>query len=130
MRKARWFAIVLILTFAVTGCSTLKRDQRYSNWGFDELCQGNYKKAEEYLVKALEANPDNPYAILNMGVVYFHTEREVQAKERFQKVLSLEDREKNKKAHRSNKDWARWEKLGKIAKRNLEILEENVKKGT
>ena len=100
----------------------LKRDQRYSNWGFDELSNGNYKKAEEYLQKALEANPDNPYAILNMGVVYQNTGRKEQARERYERVLSLEEREKNKTAHRSNKDWARGEKLGKIAKRNLETL--------
>jgi Tfp pilus assembly protein PilF len=122
MRKERWLALILALAFIMAGCSMLKRDQRYSNWGFDELSDGNYKKAEEYLQKALEANPDNPYAILNMGVVYQHTGRKDQARQMYEKVLALEERLKNKHAHRSNKDWARWEKLGKIAQKNLETL--------
>ena len=122
MRRKRWFALVLILAFIVVGCSMFKRDQRYSNWGFDELSNGNYQKAEEYLQKALEANPDNPYAVLNMGVVYQNTGRKEQARKMYEKVLSLEERLKNKHAHRSNKDWARGEKLGKIARKNLETL--------
>jgi len=123
MGRVKYFVLALIAVFLFAGCSTLKRDQRYSNWGFDELANGNYKKAEEYLTKALEANPNNPYAILNMGVVYHHTERKEQARERYEKVLSLSERERNRIAQRSNKDWARNEKLGKIAKKNLEILD-------
>jgi len=122
MRRQRWFALVLMLAFIMAGCSTLRRDQRYSNWGFDELANGNYKKAEEYLQKALEANPNNPYAILNMGVVYQKTGRKEQAREMYEKVLSLEERLKNKHAHRSDKDWGRGEKLGEIARKNLETL--------
>ena len=38
------------------------------NRGFDELSNGNFQKAEEYLEKALSNNPENLYAILNGGV--------------------------------------------------------------
>jgi len=122
MRKERWVAFALILALILVGCSTLKQDQRYSNSGFDELSKGNYPKAEEHLKKALEANPNNPYALLNMGVVYQNTGRKVQARKMYEKVLSLEEGLKNKTARRSNKDWARGETLGAVAKRNLETL--------
>ena len=89
---------------------------RLSNKGLGEIKKGNYQEAEKHLQKALSIKPDNPYAVLNMGVVYFNTDRKEQAREMFNKVLSLADKEK---AQKSNGNWAIGKELVEIAKGNL-----------
>jgi cell division protein FtsN len=49
----------------------------------------DYLGAERYLDEALELNPDNPYALFNMGVVYENTGRQQQAISLYQKVVEL-----------------------------------------
>ena len=104
----------------VAGCVTLREDQRLSNKGLGEIKKGNYQKAEKYLQKALSIKPDNPYAVLNMGVIYFNTDRKEQARENFNKVLSMGSPEK---AEQSNQDWAVGKDLVEIAKKNLENMQ-------
>jgi Tfp pilus assembly protein PilF len=119
MKKTGGVITVLILSVLLAGCATSSRDMTYMNRGFDELSNGNFQKAEEYLEKALSINPENLYAILNMGVVYQNTGRPEKAREMYQKVI---ERESKSPASRSNKDWAVGEKLAEIAKKNLETL--------
>jgi len=120
MKKYKWLAFILIIVMAA-GCVNFLRseDMRYSNKGLKEIKKGNYQEAEKYLQKALSIKPDNPYAILNMGVVYFNTNREEQAREKFNKVISLAEKEK---AQDSNENWAVGRELVEIAKRNLEYM--------
>jgi tetratricopeptide (TPR) repeat protein len=117
MRKYKWFALILIIVM-VAGCVNFLRseDMRLSNKGLKEIKKGNYQEAEKYLQKTLSTKPDNPYAVLNMGVVYFNTDRKEQARENFNKVLSLAEKEK---AQESNENWAVGKELVEIAKRNL-----------
>ena len=119
MRKLPGCLAILALTVLLSGCATTTSDMAYSNRGFDELSQGNYTKAEEYLEKALSVNPYNPYAILNMGVVYQNTGRHDMARQMYQKVIKLESKAS---AERSNKDWAVGDNLAEIAKKNLDTL--------
>ncbi len=93
---------------------------RLSNKALDEIKRGNYKEAEKHLDKALSKNPDNPYAILNMGVVYFNTDRREQARGMFNKVISKAEKEK---AQDSNENWAVGKELVEIAKKNLEHMD-------
>jgi general secretion pathway protein D len=116
MGRYKWYGIILIMSVVLVGCLSLREDMRLSNKGLDYIKDGNYQKAEEYLQRALKINPDNPYAVLNMGVVYYETGRKEQAREMFNKVLSLAQKEK---AEHSNKDWAVGEDLTDIAKKNL-----------
>jgi len=118
MRKYKWFALILIIVM-VAGCVTLREDQRLSNKGLGEIKKGNYQEAEKYLQKALSIKPDNPYAVLNIGVVYFNTDRKEQARENFNKVLSLAVKEK---AQESNENWAVGKDLVEVAKKNLEYM--------
>ena len=120
MKKYKWFAFILLIVMAA-GCANFLRseDMRYSNKGLKEIKKGNYQEAEKYLQKALSIKPDNPYAILNMGVVYFNTNREEQARENFNKVISLAEKEK---AQDSNENWAVGKELVEISKRNLEYM--------
>ena len=119
MKKTDWIIGVFLVSILIAGCVTTGRDMAYSNQGFEELSQGNYKKAEEYLKKALAINPNNSYAILNMGVVCQNTERPETARHMYQKVIDLESKAI---AERSNEGWARGKDLCEIAKKNLETL--------
>ena len=119
MGKYKGYAIILILSVVLIGCVSWREDMRLSNKGLDQINEGNYQKAEEYLQRALKINPDNSYAILNMGVVYYETGRKDQAREMFLKVLDIAQKEK---ASHSNKDWAVGKDVVEIAKKNLENM--------
>ncbi|MCX5878996.1 MAG: tetratricopeptide repeat protein, partial [Deltaproteobacteria bacterium] len=73
MGNFKWFLLVGMLCFILGGCAT--QDMELSNEGFQEISRKNYGQAEVNLKKALSINPDNPYALLNMGVVYQETGR-------------------------------------------------------
>lgn len=119
MGKYKWYALILIIGVVLVGCVTLREDMRLSNKGLGEINKSNFQEAEKYLQKALSINPNNPYAILNMGVVYKNTGRKDQAQEMFNKVISLSGKEK---AEKSNEDWAVGKYLVEIAKKNLENM--------
>ena len=55
-------------------------DENLVNKGYDEIKAGNYAYAEIYLDSALSINPSNPFALLNMAVVYEKTGREDEAR--------------------------------------------------
>ena len=119
MEKYKWYATILIMSVVLVGCVALREDMRLSNKGFGEIKDGNYQEAEKYLQRALSINPNNPYAILNMGVVYYETGRKEQAREMFNKVLSIAEKEE---AEQSNQGWAVKKDLTEIAKKNLENM--------
>jgi hypothetical protein len=50
-------------------------DENLVNKGYDEIAAGNFAYAEIYLDSALLINPTNPFALLNMAVVYEKTGR-------------------------------------------------------
>jgi general secretion pathway protein D len=118
MKKFRWVVSLFIIAFLCAGCATLSEDMRLSNEGLDEISKGNYQEAEKYLERALSINPNNPYAVLNMGVVYHNTKRKEQARGMYRKVISLT---RDEKAQQSNEGWALGKELVEIAKKNLEI---------
>ncbi len=96
VEKYKYVVIITLIAFLFSGCINFLRseDMRLSNKALQEIKRGNYKDAEKYLDKALSKNPDNMYAILNMGVVYFKTDRRVQAREMFNKVITKAEKEK------------------------------------
>ena len=55
-------------------------DENLVNKGYDEIETGNYAYAAIYLDSALSINPRNPFALLNMAVVYKKTGREDEAR--------------------------------------------------
>jgi len=72
------------------------------------------------LEEALSLNPDNPYALLNMGVVYHETGRPEKAREMYERVIALQPGEQ---ANLSNIESLEGKNLIEIAKRNLELLQ-------
>ena len=94
-------------------------DMELSEQAFEAIAAGDYEKAEAILEVALSINPENPYALLNLGVVYQNTSRIEKAREQYVKVILLEAKEKVLK---SNVKDMEGKSLVDIAKQNLENL--------
>jgi general secretion pathway protein D len=56
--------------------------------GYEKLLKNNYQVAKEYFVKALDNDPANPFALLNLGVVYEYEENPAKAREMYQAVIT------------------------------------------
>jgi general secretion pathway protein D len=65
-------------------------DMILSDQGFELLEAEDYDKAEDYFERALEINPDNPYALLNLGVVYDVKGEREKAIGMYEKVIKLD----------------------------------------
>lgn len=75
------------LAVALAGCAPLTEDNLLAISGFEYIEQGNMSAAERELNAALDANPDNPYALLNLGVVYQETGRTAGARDQYRQVM-------------------------------------------
>jgi general secretion pathway protein D len=56
--------------------------------GFEKLLKQNYQGAKQFFVKALENDAKNPYALLNLGVVYESENKPEEALRMYQAVIS------------------------------------------
>jgi hypothetical protein len=117
MRNFLRFFLTLTAIVALAGCAS--KDMVLSNQGFEELSKGNNVEAGMKLEEALAINPDNPYALLNMGVVYQRTGRPEKARRMYEKVIALQPQEK---ADASNIPSFSGRSLAEIAKANLKLL--------
>ena len=116
------FIILLSLSFLLISCSSTPEkapDVDLSEQAFEAISEGNYEQAEALLEVALSINPDNPYAILNLGVVYQRTGRIEKAREQYVKII-LQDAKET--VVRSNVRGIEGKSLVDIAKENLENL--------
>jgi nucleoid-associated protein YgaU len=91
-----------------------------SNEGFQALSARDYVQAEASLERALSINPDNPYALLNRGVVYQETGRLDKARKMYEKVIAFQLEEV---AEESNTRSFAGKGLADIARENLKLLE-------
>ena len=80
-----WIAIIGLGTLC--GCTTVSKDGALSNQARDAIQSENYDKAQTLLEEALEINPKNAYAWLNLGVVHQSQEDFEKAKECYMKVV-------------------------------------------
>ncbi|MBL7174340.1 MAG: type II secretion system secretin GspD [Desulfobacteraceae bacterium] len=97
-----------------------KEDIQLSDLGYRHLQAKEYDKAKEYFEKALEINPDNPYAILNMGVIYEWEGKRDEAIKMYERVISLSPEDRDFSASDPER---KGRKLLDIAKDNLKNLE-------
>ena len=111
--------LILILS-ACGGGSDVPYQTLMANRGYDELTKGNYDQAEAYLEIARSINPEDPYVLLNLGVVYQNTGRIESAKSMYQKVLELNP---DQVAIDTTNPSFKGKKLAEIARRNLKSLE-------
>jgi cell division protein FtsN len=98
----------------LSGCAG--KDMKLANRGSAALVMNDYQNAEKYLGESLALNPNNPYALFNMGVVYEKTGRQQKAISMYQKVLELNPKEKG--AQSSNGS-ANGRSITELARRNL-----------
>jgi Flp pilus assembly protein TadD len=113
---------IVILSLMVLSCASSPQespDMELSEQAFEAIAAGDYEKAEAILEVALSINPENPYALLNLGVVYQNTGRIEKAREQYVKIILLEAEEKVLK---SNVKEMEGKSLVDIAKQNLENL--------
>lgn len=120
-----WLGFFCLCMFGLFGCgagsqSKLTYDMELANQGYEELIKENYEKAEAFYEVALSVNPSNPYALLNMGVIYQNTGRIEQAKTMYQRVIALHS---DQKAVLSTTGNYIGKNLSDIAKMNLQSLE-------
>ncbi|MBW2609589.1 MAG: type II secretion system secretin GspD [Deltaproteobacteria bacterium] len=97
-------------------------DMRLADLAYTRIRLKDYEKAVEYLKKALEINPDNPYAILNMGVIYEETGEKDKAVKMYEKLISLNSDER---AFTSTDPMQRGRKLTDLARDNLKNLQDS-----
>jgi Flp pilus assembly protein TadD len=122
MKMKLKMGVIVILSFILAACAATSEkapDVNLSDQAFEAIAAGDYEKAEALLEVALSINPNNPYALLNLGVVYHHTGRIDKAREAYVKVILLNSQETISK---SNVKGLEGEKLVDIARRNLENL--------
>ena len=113
---------IIIVSFLVVSCSSTPEkapDVDLSEQAFEAISAGDYEKAEALLEVALSINPNNPYALLNLGVVYQNTGRIEKAREQYVKIILLDAKEK---VARSNVRGMEGKSLVDIAKENLENM--------
>ena len=102
------------------GPAQLDNDQRLADLGFAAIAEGNLGLAETYLDAALAINPNNPYALLNLGVVYQHTGRMPAARKLYNKLTVLDPADTAVTATRERQVGTR---LVDIARSNLAQLD-------
>ena len=120
MKKATLLLMLIALVWG--GCATsphVSQDIFLVEQGFEELSNRNYLEAEAYLRAALDINPNNPYTLLNLGVVFQDTGRTKEAVQTYQRVLELNPEET---AVKSNREGYSGKKIVEIARENLKSL--------
>jgi len=112
--------LILALGVGILGCAaTTSKDMRLSNQALESINNRNYLEAEKYLNQALAENPNNPYALLNLGVVFQNTNRSAQAQVMYEKVIKLNPTDV---AGESNEKTNQGKTLTDLARANLNRL--------
>ena len=88
--------------------------------GSANLEKKEYGRAKEYFEQALKIDPNNPYALINLGVVYEHEGDRARARSLYQKVLELGP----KKGGKGGEGRAASDSLRELARENLRHLEQ------
>ena len=84
--------------------------------GFAKLEKKEYGLAREYFQQALKIDPNNPYALINLGVVSERQGDTVAAREMYEKVLQL-------KSDAEDEDAGKDASVRQVARDNIEQLE-------
>jgi tetratricopeptide (TPR) repeat protein len=69
---------------------------RLVNDGYNYMVTKKYEKAKSLFEKALNINPDNGYALLNLGLVHEKQGNTEQAIKLYQKIIALYQGDNNK----------------------------------
>jgi hypothetical protein len=114
--------LIMLIALVLWSCANsphVSQDMFLVEKGFEELSNSNYLEAEAYLMAALDINPNNPYTLLNLGVVFQDTGRTKEAIQMYQKVL---ENNPDETAVKSNREGYSGKKIVEIARENLKGL--------
>jgi general secretion pathway protein D len=89
-----------------------------ADMGFAKLQRKQYDKAKGYFAQALKIDPDNPYALINMGIIYEHEGTPGLAVGMYKQVLDLAAKGGSKDGAGKGVDQA----LQNVARENLKQL--------
>ncbi|PID71806.1 MAG: type II secretion system protein GspD [Desulfobulbus propionicus] len=87
--------------------------------GFAKMQQNDYKAAKQYFFKAIRIHPENPYATINLGVVYEKEGNVAEARKMYERVLEFEPDQEAQ----DNSGQNPYEALKKLARENLKHLQ-------
>ena len=90
--------------------------------GYEKLTRGDIQEAKEYFQQALEINPENSFALMNMGVVYEKEGSREKALEMYQAVINAGTTEVASESNNPDKNGAL---LVDIARENIERIKGN-----
>ena len=98
--KHRKLVCALALALSLGACSsTMSEDTRLTHDALDHIISEDYAAAERTLNDAYRINPENPYVLLNQGVVYQRTGRTDLARQKYNEAIRFGQ---NAKLSRSN----------------------------
>ncbi|MBN1908016.1 MAG: type II secretion system secretin GspD [Deltaproteobacteria bacterium] len=100
----------------------LSEDMRLAGIGYKYLELKDYEKALKYYEKALKENPNNPYAILNIGYINQVQGNSVKAIEMYEKLIAMAPKDV---ADASTDPLRAGKRLTDIATENLKSLKTN-----
>lgn len=107
----------------LTGISNKERSLKISELGYDKLQQNKLTEAKDYFLDSLQIDPENPYALINIAVVYEKEGQNKKAIQAYQKVLLSET---NKIAKGSSDPNEVGKSLTQIANQGLKRLHAEV----
>jgi general secretion pathway protein D len=97
-----------------------KSCRRLTDLGYQAISVGDFEAAEQYIKSALALAPDDPFALINMGVIHEHRGEWREAAQRYERVISNGSVET---AGVSTDPEMKEMSLSDIARRNLEKVE-------
>ena len=108
---------VLVAVLLLVSCAS--DGMRLTTRGYEAIERGTLVEAELHLETALMLEPDNPFALLNMGYVFQQTGRYDEAREMYQKVIA---RHSDEKPDRVLVESLKGYSFAALAQRNLAML--------
>ena len=81
--------VAAVISASLIGCAATAPGMSDNDAGFKLAKAGQYSQAEPYFDRALAANPNNPYALTNLGNIYEMSGRYSQSREMYQRLLKL-----------------------------------------
>lgn len=124
MSKYFFHAMLGIAAVAVSACSMMdaKPDQRLVDAGYRDILNHDYASAQPKLEEAVQRNPGNAMAHLDLGVVYQNTGNPAGAKEQYQQAISADSSGMLVGAGTTSTSDGSTGSIGELAKRNLQAM--------
>lgn len=97
--------------------------RRLTDLGYRAISEGDFATAEKYIKEAMALAPDDPFALINMGVIHEHRGEWREAARRYERVIANGSIET---AGVSTDPALKDQSLSDIARRNLEQVESHL----